>query len=118
MRPRFAPPRSSVWFRPTSTCVITMADESSSSVSSGEEEHSTGATSEEEELCVLLLARKKTLERKKRRKMWIRPIFKRRKEQGEYHNLVQELRLDDSESHFKYMRMSKERFDYLLSMVC
>ena len=65
---------------------------------------------------ILLLAYKKRTQRK-RRKMWIQPIFKRRREQGEYHNLLQEMRLDDPESHFRYMRMTKERFDSLLSMV-
>ena len=33
---------------------------------------------------------------------------------GEYHNLV---RLVDPESHFSYLRMSKERFDSLLARV-
>ena len=44
-------------------------------------------------------------------------IFSRR-QQGEYHNLLQEMRVCDPESHFKYLRMSKERFDSLLSKVC
>ena len=51
---------------------------------------------------------------RKRRKMWIRPIFMQRKQQGEYHNLLQEMRLSDPDSHFRYLRMSKERFDSLL----
>ena len=50
--------------------------------------------------------------------MWVLPIFSRRKQQGEYHNLLQEMCLSDPESHFRYLRMSKERFDSLLSMVC
>ena len=47
------------------------------------------------------------------RKMWIRKIFARRRKQGEYHNLLQEMRLSDQESHFKYIRMTKESFDFL-----
>ena len=47
----------------------------------------------------------------------MREIFARRREQGEYHNLVQELRQCDPESHFRYLRMSKETFDSLLAMV-
>ena len=42
--------------------------------------------------------------------MWVRPIF--------IHNLIQEeeeeMRLSDAESYFKYLKMSKERFDLLL----
>ena len=51
--------------------------------------------------------------------MWIRQIliFQRRREQGEFHNLLEELRVSDSESHFRYLRMSMERFDFLLSKV-
>ena len=72
------------------------------------------SSSEDEELLLLLLVRKK---RRKPKQMWIRPIYKKRKEQGDYHNLLQELRLNDTESHFRYLKMSKERFDLLLSMV-
>ena len=49
--------------------------------------------------------------------MRVRPIFELRGQQGEFHNLVQEMRMAGSESHFKYFRMSKERFDGLLSQV-
>ena len=44
-------------------------------------------------------------------------IFERHPKQGEYHQLLQEMRLSDPESHFKYLRMSKERFDSLLGEV-
>ena len=46
---------------------------------------------------------------------WVRPIFERRRNQGDYHQLLQEMRLGDTESHFRFLRMSKERFDMLLS---
>ena len=55
--------------------------------------------------------------RKRVKKVWIRSIFTKRRQQGEFHNLLQEMRLSDPESHFKYLRMSKERFDFLLSKV-
>lgn len=55
--------------------------------------------------------------RKRTRKFAIRPIYQRRVQQGEYHNLLQELRLQDAESHFRYLRMSKETFDQLLTRV-
>ena len=51
------------------------------------------------------------------RGMRARKIFERRPKQGEYHQLLQEMRLSDPESHFKYLRMSKERFDSLLEEV-
>ena len=45
------------------------------------------------------------------------PIFTRCQQQGEYYQLLQEMRLSDPESHFRYLRMSKERFDRLLAML-
>ena len=71
-------------------------------------------------LLLLLLRRRRS--RKNRlfnsRREWVRSIFKRRRQQGEFHNLLQELRLVDPDSHFRYLRMSKETFDDLLRMVC
>ena len=48
--------------------------------------------------------------RKRPKRFWVRDIFRL---QSEYHNLLQEMRLSDEESHFKYIRMSPERFDLL-----
>ena len=61
--------------------------------------------------------RKKRLEKKKRRKYWVRPIFLRRKVHGQFHQMLTELREGDREYYFRYMRMSPERFDHLLSLV-
>ena len=72
----------------------------------------------EELLLVCVLKRKLKRRRKRRRSVWVRPIFSKRRRQGEYHNLLQEMRLSDPDSHFRYLRMSKERFDCLLSLVC
>ena len=44
-------------------------------------------------------------------------FIQRRRQQGDYHNLLQEVRLSDPESHFRYLRMSKEKFDSLLAKV-
>ena len=75
--------------------------------------------SDDDYLEFLLLARWWRISQKKRRRsVWVRPIFSRRKQQGEYHSLLQEMRFSDPESHFRYLRMSKERFDSLLSMMC
>ena len=57
------------------------------------------------------------IRRRGERRVWVRPIFTQRVQQGEYHNLLQEMRLSDPESHFRYLRMSKERFDFLLGKV-
>ena len=75
------------------------------------------SSSSEDEYDLLLLLALQRRRRKKKRKMWVRPIFSRRRKQGEYHNLLQEMRLADPDSHFRYMRMTKERFDSLLSEV-
>ena len=70
-------------------------------------------------LCIALLARRKRNQRKKtrRRSTWVRPVLQQHVEQGEFHNLLQELRLSDRDGHFRYLRMSKERFDHLLAQV-
>ena len=66
---------------------------------------------------LILLHRRQRKRRKQGRDVWIRGIFTQRRQQGEFHNLVQEMRLSDSQSHFRYFRMSKETFDDLLSLV-
>ena len=71
----------------------------------------------EELFLLVLLHRRRRRRRKQRRDVWIRDIFTQRRQQGEFHNLVQEMCLSDSQSHFRYFRMSKERFNDLLSMV-
>ena len=79
------------------------------------------SSSEDEEETFLLLSllhrRRRHRKKKRKRKTWVRPIFAQRLRQGEYHNLLQELRLSDREYHFRYMRMSKETFNTLLSLV-
>ena len=53
-------------------------------------------------------------EEKEEERNGICPVFSRRRLYGEYHNLILEMKLSDQESHFRYIRMSKERFDTLL----
>ena len=79
---------------------------------------SSSESDDDYELLLLLACQRRRMKRRKRRAMWVRPIFSKRREQGEYYNLLQEIRQSDPESHFKYLRMSKQRFDCLLSMVC
>ena len=52
----------------------------------------------------------------RKRRFWVRPIFSACTKQGHYYNL-QEMRLQDEESHFRYIRMSRRAFDDLLSKV-
>ena len=70
-------------------------------------------------LLLLLLLRRRRARRHSStpRTVWVRSIFRRRQQQGEFHNLVQELRLSDPENHFRYLRMSKHTFDNLLGKV-
>ena len=51
------------------------------------------------------------------KRFWRRSIFRDRKLYSEYFNVYQNLRDKDREFHFKYVRMSKERFDHLLGLV-
>ena len=67
---------------------------------------------------VMMTNRSKRLVKKKQvKRFWRRSIFRDRKLHSEYFNIYQQLREDDREMHFKYIRMSKERFDHLLSIV-
>ena len=40
------------------------------------------------------------------RMFWVHQIFTKKREQGEFHNLIQEMRLTDPESNMRYLRMS------------
>nr|XP_057926689.1 uncharacterized protein LOC131128123 [Doryrhamphus excisus] len=51
-----------------------------------------------------------------RRRVWVRPINQQRREEGDYFNLVAELRLD-KRRHQRYFRMSAEQMDHLLSLI-
>lgn len=76
-----------------------------------------GSSDEEEFLLTLLLYRKRRRNKRSNRQQWVRPVFSQRLYQGAFHHLVQELRLSDPEYHFRYFRMSKETFDFLVSLV-
>uniref|UniRef100_A0A3B3SIP3 Zgc:194221 n=1 Tax=Paramormyrops kingsleyae TaxID=1676925 RepID=A0A3B3SIP3_9TELE len=54
--------------------------------------------------------------RRRRRSQWVHPILQARQQHGEYHRLVQELRLDDGRFQ-TYFRLDKGQFDSLLSKV-
>lgn len=67
---------------------------------------------------ILLLIRRRLIAKNKyKKRFWVRKIFTERKQKGEYHLLVQELRLHDQEYFFKYFRMTPSKFEVLLRMV-
>ncbi|KAJ4441731.1 hypothetical protein ANN_11589 [Periplaneta americana] len=60
------------------------------------------------------------LKSKKRRckKRWrIHPLNQRRIQQGEFYNLLEEMRVDDPQQFVKYIRMNPIQFDTLLNLV-
>lgn len=70
---------------------------------------------ENEDVALLLLLRRRRKKREKRR-MWVHPTLKLRKEHGEFHRLIQELR-DHPDRFYTYFRMSPPLFDDLLEKV-
>ena len=68
-------------------------------------------------LVLLYLLWRHHCNKRRLRRFWVRGIFQRRIQQGEYHNLLQEMRLNDPESHFRYLRMSRATLDELLVKV-
>ena len=67
----------------------------------------------------LLLLLKRRLEGKQKYKkaVWVRKIFRERKQKGEFHLLINELRIHDHEYFFKYFRMSPSKYEELLQLV-
>ncbi|XP_040069512.1 putative nuclease HARBI1 [Ixodes scapularis] len=61
---------------------------------------------------------KKSISRRRRpRQEWVRLILRLRENLGEYHHLVRDMRLDDGRDFFMYFRMTRQRFEHLLSLV-
>ena len=52
----------------------------------------------------------------KRRRVWVNDILRRRSQPGEFHHLLQELRLDDGQFQ-RYFRLTGTMFDDLLARV-
>lgn len=68
-------------------------------------------------LSYLFLLKMRNKQKKQKKRFWVRDIFQNRKGQGAYHNLLQEMKLADSEKYFNYLRMSSEIFQELLTIV-
>ncbi len=68
-------------------------------------------------LMLLLVRRLKQRKPKSKRKYWVCKIYQDRREKGEYHLLVKELRIHDREYFFRCFRMSPILFEELLSKI-
>ena len=67
---------------------------------------------------VMMTTRKKQLVKQKQiKRFWRRGIIRDLKLHSEYYNVSQNLRDSDREFHYRYVRMSKERFDHVLGLV-
>ena len=67
---------------------------------------------------VMIANRQSQLFKKKQvKRFWRRGIFSDRKLYSEYFTLYQQLRNGDEELHYRYLRMSKGRFDHLMSLI-
>ena len=67
-------------------------------------------------LLLLLLWRRQEA-RKRKKRVWVRKIFQDRKQKGEFHLLLRELKLYDHEYFFKYFRMSPTQYEHFLSLI-
>ena len=60
---------------------------------------------------------RRLIEKKKQRKFWVRSIFREGKLKGEFHTLIQDLKLFDTEYFFKQFQMTPTKLEELLSWV-
>ena len=65
-------------------------------------------------LLTLILLWRRLRRRKYRKRFWVRQIYAERKEKGEYHTLVREAMLFDSDLFFRLFRMTPSKFEELL----
>ena len=72
---------------------------------------------DEEEILMIYLWRRNQRRKERKRRFWVRQIYQQRKQKGEYHLLVKDLKLFDDELFFTYFRMSTTKFEGLLSWV-
>ena len=68
---------------------------------------------------LLLLKRRSERRKKYAKSVWVRKIFQQRKQQGEFHLLINELHIHDHdhEYFFKYFPMSPSKYEDLLRLV-
>ena len=66
---------------------------------------------------ILLLLHRRSRKQKHTKSIWVRKIFQERKQKGEFHLLINELRIHDHVYFFKYFRMSPTKYEELLQLV-
>ena len=66
---------------------------------------------------ILLWLKRRFSRQERRKRMWVRKIFRERKQKGEFHLLIKELRLYDHEYFFKYFRMYPSKYEELFNLV-
>ena len=54
---------------------------------------------------ILRMRRRRRARNRKNRIFWLRELFRSRDEKGAYAKVLQEIRLNDRESHFKYVKI-------------
>lgn len=68
-------------------------------------------------LILLYLRLKKIKNQQKQRRYWVHPILQQRQQQGDWHNLIQEMRFQNDGTFFNYMRMTPAMFDNILAKI-
>ena len=66
--------------------------------------------------CCDILKKRKKRSRKKQ-KLWFKALLSQRNERGIYNNLIQELRHEDIDGYKRFLKMTPEVFDDLLSYI-
>ncbi len=73
--------------------------------------------SDEEFVFLLWLRKPRRRKRKYKKRFWVKDFLKSQNQLGEFHRLLEEMRLNDHESFFQYFRMSPGRLEDLLCLV-
>ena len=68
-------------------------------------------------LIIAILRKRKQRKFRKKRSTWVKPWLLRREKLGIYNTLVNELRLEEEADYKKFLRMTPEIFDELLSFI-
>ena len=72
------------------------------------------------QIVVLLLLRRRQRRRskeKENKRIWVRKLCAERKEKGEYHLLIREMKLYDHMLFYQQFRMTPEKYEHLLQLV-